>query len=224
MTAGLVAIALCYVLSSVSFPWLIARMYDVDLRASGARKLGGSNLVKTVGLVPGITGGVLDGLKGLAAVLITRALGLSAETQLLCGLAAIVGQMWPVFHHFDGGRANATGWGFAIAADPVAALIYMGPPVYAAVAARLLVKPAPTRALPVGALLSFIVFPAAVAARDGVTPTVYAGIAALVLIVARRLTAGLSGDLATGAPIERILMNRALYDRSELQVRGIVAL
>lgn len=218
------AIALSYILSSLSFPWLIARVYGVDLRASGARKLGGSNLVKTVGLVPGITGGVLDGLKGLAAVLIARAAGLPPEVQLLCGLAAIVGQMWPVFHRFDGGRANATGWGFAIAADPVAAFLFMGPPVYVAVAAGLLVKPRPTRALPIGALVSFAVFPAAVALRDGMTPTVIAGIAAFVLIEARRLTAGVREDIATGAPLGRILRNRALYDRSELQVRGIVAI
>ena len=220
----ILAIAVSYVLSSVSFPWLIARMYGVDLRNAGARKLGGSNLVKTVGLIPGITGGVLDGLKGLAAVLIARALGLSTEVQLLCGLAAIVAQMWPVFHRFDGGRANATGWGFAIAADPIAALLYMGPPVYLAVAARLLIKPRPTRALPIGALVSFVVFPAAVAARDGITATVYAGVAALVLVVVRRVTAGISEDRATGAPIARILRNRVLYDRSELQVRGIVAI
>lgn len=218
------AIAVSYVLASISFPWLIARMYGVDLRAAGARKLGGSNLVKTVGVVPGITGGVLDGLKGLAAVLVARSLGLPSEVQLLCGLAAIVGQMWPLFHQFDGGRANATGWGFAIAADPVAALLFMGPPVYVAVFARLLIKPRPTRALPIGALISFLVFPAAVALRDGLTPTVLAGVAALVLIEVRRLTAGLGQDIATGAPLGRILRNRALYDRSELQVRGIVAI
>jgi glycerol-3-phosphate acyltransferase PlsY len=218
------AIAVSYVLSSISFPWLIARVYGVDLRAAGARKLGGSNLVKTVGVVPGITGGVLDGLKGLAAVLVARSLGLPSEVQLLCGLAAIVGQMWPLFHQFDGGRANATGWGFAIAADPVAALLFMGPPVYVAVSARLLIKPRPTRALPIGALISFLVFPMAVALRDGPTPTVLAGVAALVLIEVRRLTAGLGQDIATGAPLGRILRNRALYDRSELQVRGIVAI
>ena len=219
-----IAIGLCYLLSSISFPWLIARLYGVDLRTAGARKLGGSNLVKTVGLLPGITGGVLDALKGLAAVLIARAIGLPLDLQLLCGLAAIVGQMWPLFHRFDGGRANATGWGFAIAADPVAAFLFMGPPVYLAVAGRLLVKPRPTRALPVGALVSFVVFPIAVAMRNDPMSTVVAGAAALVLIVVRRLTAGVGEDIATGAPIWRILRNRALYDRSELQVRGIVAI
>jgi hypothetical protein len=48
-------------------------------------------------------------------------------------------------------------------------------------------------------------------------------VAALVLIVVRRLTAGISEDLATGAPALKILLNRALFDRSELQERGLVA-
>lgn len=217
------AIAISYVLSSISFPWLIARAYGVDLRTTGARKLGGSNLVKTVGVVPGITGGVLDGLKGFAAVLIARALDLSVETQLLCGLAAIVGQAWPVFHRFDGGRANATGWGFAIAADPIAALI-MGSPIYLAVAARLLIRPRPTKVLPIAALLSFAIFPAVIWEQEGLTPTVIAGVAVFALILVRRLTAGIRDDIATGAPLTRIVTNRALYDRSELQRRGIVAI
>lgn len=218
------AIPLAYLASSISFPWLIARFYGVDLHTAGSRKLGGSNLVKLVGIVPGITGGVLDALKGFAAVLVARAIGLPVETQLLSGLAAIAGQMWPILHRFDGGRANATGWGFAIAVDPAAAFLFMGPPVYLAVVARLLIRPRPTRLLPVAALASFAVFPAAIALRDGITSTVIAGVAAFVLILARRLTAGIREDMATGAPLSRIVRNRALYDRSELQRRGLVAI
>ena len=51
-----------------------------------------------------------------------------------------------------------------------------------------------------------------------------AGAAALVLVLVRRLTAGLRDDLATGAPPARVLANRALFDRSELQERGLVAI
>jgi len=60
--------------------------------------------------------------------------------------------------------------------------------------------------------------------QEGTTPTVVAGVVLLVLIVVRRVTAGLRGDLATGAPLSRVLANRALYDRSELQERGLVAI
>ena len=219
----LLAVLVTYVLSSLSFPWLVARLYGVDLRTTGSRKLGGSNLVKTVGVLPGIAGGLLDAAKGFAAVLVARALGLPLDVQLACGLAANVGQMWPLFHRFDGGRANATGWGFALAADPIAALI-MGIPLAAALILATTVRPRPTRLFPVASLLSFFVFPAVIWEQEGSTPTVVAGLVLLALIVIRRITAGLRDDLATGAPMSRVLANRALYDRSELQERGLVAI
>jgi glycerol-3-phosphate acyltransferase PlsY len=215
------AIAVAYIVGSISFPYAIARLYGVDLRRSGSRKLGGSNLMRTVGFVPGIVGGVLDAAKGFAAVTLARALGLPLEIQLACGIAAIAGQMWPVFHRFDGGRANSTGWGFAIAADPVAALI-MFVPVVASLALNLIVRPRPTRLLPLASVLSFGVFPAVIWEQEGTTPTVLAGLVVLALIVIRRITAGVRDDRATGASLARVLANRALFDRSELQQRGMV--
>jgi glycerol-3-phosphate acyltransferase PlsY len=217
------AILVTYLASSISFPWLVARWYGVDLRAVGSRKLGGSNLGKTVGPGPGIVAGLLDGAKGFAAILAARALGLPVEAQLACGVAAIVGQMWPVFHGFDGGRANATGWGFALAADPIAALI-MGSPIYVSLVAKALVRPRPTRLIPIACLLSFAIFPAVIWEQEGTTPTVVAGLAVLALVVLRRITAGVREDLATGASFPRVIANRALYDRSELQERGVVAI
>lgn len=217
------AIVLTYLLCSISFPYWVARAYGVDLRAVGERKLGGGNLAKSVGLAQGILGGTLDGAKGFLAVLVARAFGLSLEEQLACGMAALVGQMWPLFHHFDGGRANATGWGFALAADPIAALI-MGVPLYLGLLAVRLVHPRPTRLLPLASLLSFAIFPAVIWEQEGMTPTVLAGLVVLALILVRRLTAGLRNDLATGAPLARVLANRAMYDRSELQERGVVAI
>ncbi len=210
-----------YVLASISFPYWIARAKGIDLRAFGSRKLGGSNLAKAVTPLHGVAGGVLDGAKGFTAVVVARSLGLPVETQLLCGLAAIAGQMWPVFHQFDGGRANATTWGFQLAADFIAFFIAWIPVVVAAVL-RITVRPRPKRLLPLANLLSYAVFPAVIWEQEGTTPTVLAGVAALVLIVLRRLTAGIGEDLATGAPAARVILNRALFDRSELQERGMV--
>jgi glycerol-3-phosphate acyltransferase PlsY len=220
---AVIAVVVTYLLCSISFPYWVARAYGVDLRAVGERKLGGGNLAKSVGLAQGIVGGTLDGAKGFLAVVVARSLGLPVEEQLACGIAALVGQMWPVFHQFDGGRANATGWGFAIAADPVAALI-MGVPLYIGLAVVRVVRPRPTRLLPLASILSFAIFPAVIWEQEGTTPTVVAGLIVLVLILVRRLTAGLREDLATGAPLARVLANRAMYDRSELQERGIVAI
>jgi glycerol-3-phosphate acyltransferase PlsY len=220
---AIAAVVVTYLVCSISFPYWVARMYGVDLRAVGERKLGGGNLAKSVGLAQGILGGTLDGAKGFLAVVVARALGLELDAQLACGIAALVGQMWPVFHGFDGGRANATGWGFALAADPIAALI-MGVPLYVSLLAVRVVHPRPTRLLPLASLLSFAIFPSVIWEQEGSTPTVVAGLVVLALILLRRLTAGLRSDLQTGAPVARVLANRALYDRSELQQRGVVAI
>jgi glycerol-3-phosphate acyltransferase PlsY len=217
------AVVASYVLASISFPYWIARGKGIDLRAFGSRKLGGSNLAKAVTPLHGVAGGLLDGLKGFAAVVLTRALGFPVETQLLCGLAAIAGQMWPVFHGFDGGRANATTWGFQLAGDFIAFFIAWIPVIVAAVL-RITVRPRPKRLVPIANLLSYAVFPAVIWEQEGATPTVLAGIAALVLVVVRRLTAGIGEDLATGAPVARVILNRALFDRSEMQERGLVAI
>jgi len=223
MLGAAAAVALSYLAGSVSFPYWVARLRGVDLRAVGSRKLGGSNLWKSVGPAEGTVGGLLDAAKSLAAVLLARALGLPLDVQLLCGLAAVCGQMWPVFHGFDGGRANSAGWGLALAADPVAFVIMMLP-VLAAAAMRLAVRPRPSRLLPLASLLSFAVFPAVIWEHEGVTPVVLAGLALLALILVRRVTAGLGEDLATGAPVVRVLTNRALFDRSERQERGVVGI
>ena len=220
---AIAAVLVTYLVASISFPYLVARAYGVDLRAVGERKLGGGNLAKSVGLAQGIVGGTLDGAKGFLAVIVARALGLPLEDQLACGIAALVGQMWPMFHQFDGGRANATGWGFAIAIDPIAALI-MGVPLYISLIAVRLIRPRPSRLLPLASILSFAIFPAVIWEQEGVTPTVVAGVVVLALILVRRITAGIREDLATGAPLARVLTNRAIYDRSELQERGVVAI
>ena len=218
---GLIAVILAYLGGSISFPHWVARYRGVDLRAVGSRKLGGSNLWKSVGRPEAVVGGLLDAAKGFAAVLIARSLGLPLEIQLACGIAAVVGQMWPVFHRFDGGRANSAGWGLALAVDPIAFFIMMLP-VLAAITMRVTVRPRPSRVLPLASLLSFGVFAAVIWEQEGTTPVVVAGLVVLALIVVRRITAGISADFALGAPAARVLFNRALFDRSELQQRGMV--
>lgn len=217
------ATLLAYLGASVSFPAWVARLRGVDLRAVGSRKLGGSNLWRSVGPAEAVVGGLLDAAKGPAAVLGARALDLPLEAQVGCALAATAGQCWPAFHRFDGGRGNSTGWGAALALDPRAGLLMLLP-VGGAIALRLAVRPHPGRLVPLAALLSFAVFPAVVRAQDGPTPVVSGGLALLALIIVRRIAAGLAADRATGAPLGRILANRALYDRSELQERGAVGL
>ena len=215
------ALVAAYLLGSISFPWLVGWWHGIDLRTVGSRKLGGSNLASVLGVRWGALGGGLDALKGALVVLGAAALGLPLEMRVLCAVVAVAGQMWPLFHDLDGGRANATGWGAILALDPVAAIV-AAIPLGAAVIARYAVRPAPTRLVPLASLLTFPVWTAAIWEIDGVTPTVIGGLLILALILIRRVTAELGADLATGAPLGRVLLNRAIFDRSELQERGKV--
>lgn len=217
------AVVLAYFLGSISFPWLVAWWHGIDLRAVGSRKLGGSNLASVLGVRWGAIGGALDCVKGALVVWLAAALGLPDETRVLCAIAAVAGQMWPIFHDLDGGRANATGWGAIVALDVLAALI-AAVPLGVAVAARFAMRPRPTRIVPLAALLTFAVWTAAIWEIEGTTPAVAGGLVIFALILIRRITADLTDDLRTGAPLTRVLLNRALYDRSELQERGAVPL
>lgn len=214
-------VVLAYLVGSVSFPWLVARWHGIDLRTVGSRKLGGSNLASVLGVRWGVLGGGLDGLKGVLIVWAAAALGFPSEIRALCAIAVVAGQMWPLFHDLDGGRANATGWGAILALDVVATLI-AAIPLLVAVAARFSVVPRPTRVVPVASILTFLVWPAVIYETDGVTALVTGGLAIFLLVLVRRVTAGLSADTATGAPLVHILLRRALYDRSELQERGVL--
>ncbi len=89
---------------------------------------------------------------------------------------------------------------------------------------RVAIRPQPSRVLPLASLLSFGVFAAVIWEQEGTTPAVVAGLVVLALILARRITAGIGADFALGAPATRVLLNRALFDRSELQQRGTVAI
>lgn len=211
-----------YLVGSVSFPWLVAWWHGVDLREAGSRKLGGSNLVHVLGLRWAIVGGGLDAVKGAAMVLVAAAIGLPVEMRVFCALAAMAGQMWPIFHGLDGGRANSTGWGAILALDPAACAV-AAVPIAIAIAVRFLVTPHPTRAVPLGAILTFLAWTAAIYwAAGGTGPLVVGGLLIFALVLVRRLTAGVRDDVATGAPIARILLDRALFDRSELQERGVM--
>lgn len=217
------AVVAAYLIGSISFPWLVARWRDIDLRQVGSRKLGGSNLARALGLRWGALGGSLDAFKGALVVLAARAMGLPVETQIFCGVAAVAGQMWPVFHGLDGGRANATGWGVLVALDLAAAAV-AAIPLVAAVVARYAVRPHPSRVVPVASILTFPVWCAAILETSGLEPEVVGGLIVAALVLLRRITADLDLDLATGAPLARILLWRALYDRSELQRRGSLPL
>lgn len=115
MTIVLAAL-LGYLLGAIPFGLVIGRLTrGIDLRDFGSHRTGATNALRTLGARWAALVFVLDVAKGVAAVLVARAL--FADDPLVewgaaaAGFAAIVGHIWSVFIRFTGGRGVATSAG-----------------------------------------------------------------------------------------------------------------
>ena len=109
---GFFSLVLGYLLGSIPSGWLAGRwLKGIDLRELGSGSTGATNVLRQVGKGPALVVFLIDVGKGAAAVLIARALGLGDWIQVLAGLTALAGHIWPVWLGFKGGKAVATGLG-----------------------------------------------------------------------------------------------------------------
>ena len=105
------AAAIGYLLGSIPFGIVLTRLFGAgDLRSIGSGNIGATNVLRTgrKGLAAATL--LLDLLKGLAAVLIVRAIfSESAEYAAQAAAAgAFIGHLYPVWLRFDGGKGIAT--------------------------------------------------------------------------------------------------------------------
>ena len=109
---GFFSLLLGYLLGSIPSGWLAGSwLKGIDLREIGSGSTGATNVLRQVGKGPALIVFLIDVGKGAAAVLIARALGLGDWIQVLAGLTALAGHIWPVWLGFKGGKAVATGLG-----------------------------------------------------------------------------------------------------------------
>jgi glycerol-3-phosphate acyltransferase PlsY len=111
-----------YVLGSVPFAQVLARLNGVDLREVGTGNVGAGNLTKVVGKGWGLAAAILDGLKGLVPVLLCMNAGLGPGAAGLVGLSAVVGHNWSIFLRGRSGRGLATAFGLILALHPPLAI------------------------------------------------------------------------------------------------------
>ena len=112
----LFTLLLGYLLGSIPSGFLAGKWCKgIDLRTIGSGSTGATNVLRNVGKGPALVVFVVDVAKGAAAVLIASALTqnnpLNDWIQVLAGLAALAGHIWPVWLGFKGGKAVATGLG-----------------------------------------------------------------------------------------------------------------
>lgn len=116
-----------YLVGSIPFGYLIVRaVKGIDLRTVGSGRTGGTNAYRAAGLPAGIATAVLDTVKGIACVLIIRALGLGEATagwaEALAGVGVVLGHNASIFLRFAGGAGGATAVGTSLVYLPAAGL------------------------------------------------------------------------------------------------------
>jgi glycerol-3-phosphate acyltransferase PlsY len=108
-----------YLIGGIPWGVIVARFSGgPDPRTVGSGRTGGANVMRAVGPRLALLSGLLDMLKGTAAVLLARVLGAGVEVEVLAGLAAIVGHSRSPFLGFSGGRGVSAAFGAALIVAP----------------------------------------------------------------------------------------------------------
>src|SRR5215510_2473837 len=119
-----VALVIGYLFGSIPFGLILTRLAGTqDLRTIGSGNIGATNVLRTgrKGLAAGTLLG--DALKGTVAVLLMHRLG-GANADLVAGLGAVLGHVFPVWLGFKGGKGVATYIGVLIAVSWIVAVMF----------------------------------------------------------------------------------------------------
>jgi len=124
MSAGIVYLALAYLLGSIPTALLVSRYAaGKDIRRLGNGNMGAYNTAVTLGLRYGLAVAVVDMAKGALPILLGRALGYSLNWQLLAAVCVVLGHDFPLFAGFKGGQGLAALSGALLALIPLQAFI-----------------------------------------------------------------------------------------------------
>jgi acyl phosphate:glycerol-3-phosphate acyltransferase len=119
-----IMLATAYLLGSIPTAIIAGRLLKgIDIRTEGSGNAGATNAARALGFKAGLIVAVIDLAKGLVAVLLVSRIAPFAGSAgaVLCGIAAMAGQIFPLFAGFRGGKGVATSAGAAIALFPILA-------------------------------------------------------------------------------------------------------
>jgi glycerol-3-phosphate acyltransferase PlsY len=228
MWANVLLVLGAYIFGSIPHLSLLAKLRRVELDGDFHE-----NLWYRAGRIIGVAGVLGEFVKGILPVLAGMLLGFPLATVAVAGLAAVCGQMWPVFSKFDGEKGNSIAIAVVLTLVPVPGLISLIPVVISLIirtAPRLLARSAKSgdrsivggpysRALPVGMFLCFLILPFVSWFFGEPLEVVWSCAILYILIMIRRLTAGLRDDLKASRDIGGVLLRRLLFDRATAKWR-----
>jgi acyl-phosphate glycerol 3-phosphate acyltransferase len=120
------AVLLSFLLGSIPFGWIIAKLWGVsDLRTEGSKNVGATNVVRTAGWIPGALTFLLDFAKGAVPVyfFLCDNTQLCTQTNVVQGFAAIMGHCFSPFLYFRGGKGVSTILGMIVVLQPWIGLV-----------------------------------------------------------------------------------------------------
>ncbi|MDH5542497.1 MAG: glycerol-3-phosphate 1-O-acyltransferase PlsY [Nitrospinota bacterium] len=119
----------CYIAGSIPTALVAGYLYGgIDIRTTGSKNAGATNLYRSFGLKLYVPVLLLDMFKGFAATLWLSALTdpeplTALQMQIFCGIAAVFGHIFTVFARFKGGKGVATAAGMMLALIPAQVLL-----------------------------------------------------------------------------------------------------
>ena len=109
-------IFISYLLGSIPTGFLFGKfLKNIDLRLVGSGSTGATNVLRNLGKWPAFFVFIIDVGKGLLAVKIAQYYSDQGLIEVLAGIAAISGHIWPIWLNGKGGKAVATGLGMFLA-------------------------------------------------------------------------------------------------------------
>jgi len=123
MTKNIILLIAAFVLGSIPFGIITAKVKGIDLKKVGSGNIGATNVLRSLGKWPAVITLLGDILKGTLAVAIGKYSGVEPLYEGLIGIAAISGHSFSIFLGFKGGKGVATSLGVLLMYTPLAALV-----------------------------------------------------------------------------------------------------
>lgn len=126
ITFSVLAFVLAYLAGSIpSAVWAGKIFHGIDVREHGSGNAGATNTVRVLGWKTGIPVLIFDLFKGWLSASLPVFLKAAPDgsehmmvMQIVCGMAAITGHVFPLFAGFRGGKGVATTFGVLLALQP----------------------------------------------------------------------------------------------------------
>jgi glycerol-3-phosphate acyltransferase PlsY len=177
--------------------YVVARILGVDIRRRGSGNIGATNVLRTAGWTPALSTLLGDIGKGYVATWIGSRAGAGPAWAGAAAILAVIGNCWPVFLGFQGGKGVATALGAFLRVTPWA--LIPAAVVFASLVASF-------RFVSLASLCAVIGLPLAILALGYPAALALAGLAVAVIIVARhrenvqRLLAGTEARFGERVP------------------------